>query len=527
MIVDARSLADGPIECEICIVGGGAAGITLAAELAGLPARVCLLESGGLAHEAGPQSLLRGTLVGSPYPELHETRLAALGGSTALWAGWCRPLDPIDFETREWIPDSGWPFAADELRPFYARAHALCGLGPFDYDVAGWAARTGCEPLPLADVEFEPRMFHISPLVFGAHYRPALARMQNVTTVLHATALRLDTDREGKRVERVRVVTPARRDFAVRARHFVLAAGGIENPRLLLLSGESPERSVGNANGLVGRYFMEHGFINAGMYVGGGARQSLAFNFPMKVRLENRESIVRGAFAPSPALLREHQLLGAAVFFHPAYEAHPVFDAPEVKAMLEIWDKVRGRAVPGGYARCAARVLRAPWRAAHAIARKALVRGERIRWRTRAMFECVPERSNRVTLSPEVDALGRPRARVHWRPADGDLASAKRVHALLDAALRRAGIGRFESRLADDTDWRAAVECGKHHMGTTRMHSSPSHGVVDADCRVHGVDNLYVAGSSVFPTGGFANPTLTIVALAVRLAAHLRGRLTD
>ena len=118
MIVDARSLADGPIECEICIVGGGAAGITLAAELAGLPARVCLLESGGLAHEAGPQSLLRGTLVGSPYPELHETRLAALGGSTALWAGWCRPLDPIDFETREWIPDRRWPFAADEVRPF-------------------------------------------------------------------------------------------------------------------------------------------------------------------------------------------------------------------------------------------------------------------------------------------------------------------------------------------------------------------------------------------------------------------------
>jgi choline dehydrogenase-like flavoprotein len=368
-------------------------------------------------------------------------------------------------------------------------------------------------------------MFHISPLTFGAHYRAALERMQNVTTVLHATALRLDTDHDGKRIERVRVISAARRDFAVRARLFVLAAGGIENPRLLLLSGESPERSVGNAHGQVGRYFMEHGFINAGTYVAHGAPQSLAFHFPMKVRLENRDSTVRGAFAPSPGSQRSEGLLGGALFFHPAYEAHPVFDAPEVKAMLEIWDKLRGRAVPGGSARRAASVLRAPWRAAHAIVRKALVHGGNDRWRTRAMLECAPERDNRVTLSPERDAYGRPRARVHWRPGDRDLASAKRVHALFDAALRRAGVGRFECRLGDDADWRAAVEGGKHHMGATRMHSSPAHGVVDADCRVHGIDNLYVAGSSVFPTGGFANPTLTIVALAARLAAHLRGRL--
>jgi choline dehydrogenase-like flavoprotein len=166
-------------------------------------------------------------------------------------------------------------------------------------------------------------------------------------------------------------------------------------------------------------------------------------------------------------------------------------------------------------------------RVAHAIARRVLVRRGRERWRTRAVFECTPQRDNRVTLSPERDAFGRPRARVYWRPADIDLASAKHMHALLDRSLRRAGLGRFECRLANDEAWRAAVNSGKHHMGTTRMHGDPAHGVVDADCRVHGIDNLYVAGSSVFPTGGFAHPTLTIVALAVRLAAHLRGRLAQ
>jgi choline dehydrogenase-like flavoprotein len=527
MIVDARMFADSTVDCDVCIIGGGAAGISLAVELANTPARVYVLESGGLRHEASTQALLRGELVGSPYPGIHETRLAALGGSTAVWAGWCRPLDPIDFEVRDWIPDSGWPFTADELLPFYARAHALCGLGPVDYDPASWTARTGRKPLALENADFESRMFHISPLTFGDHYRPDLERMRNLTTVLHATALRVDTDRDGNRIERIRAITSSKRNFAVNARIVVLAAGGIENARLLLLSGDSPERSIGNANGLVGRYFMEHGFIDAGTYFVADAPQSLEFHFPMRTRVGNRDCTVRGGLAPSPQLLRSERLLNGAVFFHPAYEAHPVFDTREVKATLEIWDKLRGRAVPGGYAHRTTCALRAPMRVAHAIARRVLVRRGRERWRTRAVFECTPQRDNRVTLSPERDAFGRPRARVYWRPADIDLASAKHMHALLDRSLRRAGLGRFECRLANDEAWRAAVNSGKHHMGTTRMHGDPAHGVVDADCRVHGIDNLYVAGSSVFPTGGFAHPTLTIVALAVRLAAHLRGRLAQ
>jgi choline dehydrogenase-like flavoprotein len=526
MIIDARSLPAGQrVECDLCIVGGGAAGISLALELADTPLSIYLLESGGLRHERDVQALLEGEFVGGPYPELHETRLAALGGATALWAGYCRPLDAIDFEARDWIADSGWPFGPEELEPYYRRAHALCALGPFDYDVENWETLTSSKGLPLPGPEITAAIFHISPLSFGPHYRAALERMRNVTTVLHATALRLDADRDGNRVERVRAASPGGPNLEVTARKFVLAAGGIENARLLLLSGDSPERCIGNERGLVGRYFMEHGFANAGSYVAGDQVQSMALHFPTMVRLDDRDCMVRSGFTIGSAQMRSERLRNGAVFFHPAYESHPVFDTPEVTAMLEIWEKLRGRAVPGGGVKRLKRALRAPARVAYAASRRLFVRPGRERsWRTRALFESAPRRDNRVTLSDERDVLGRPRARVHWRPDETDMHSVKRMHQLLDHALRRARLGRFDCRLTDDESWVNAVEAGKHHMGATRMHTDAAHGVVDADCRVHGVHNLYVAGSSVFPTGGFANPTLTIVALAARLANHLRSR---
>ena len=528
MIVDARSLpANHLLECDICIVGGGAAGISLALELADSPNRICILESGGLGHEKRTQALLEGEVLGSVDSELHEVRLAALGGSTAIWAGWCRPLDPIDFETRDWVPDSGWPFALSELMPFYRRAHQICGLGPFDYDADAWETRTGLGRLPVPAQEFSSSMFHISPVSFGPHYRASLNRSANIQTLLHATVLRLFAGPDGHRVERARIGTLDGKHFEVAARIFVLAAGGIENARLLLLSGDSPERSIGNSRGLVGRFFMEHGFINAGSYVASDPPPSMTLHFPTHVQRNGHDGTVRSGLSVSPEILRSERLLSSAVFFHPAYESHDVFDSPEVRAMLEIWEKLRGRAVPGGYLRGILRSLRAPGKLAIAAHRKLVVgQGPQRRWRTRALFECVPNRANRISLSSERDALDRPRARMEWRLSELDLYSIRRVHQLLDQALRRAGLGHFECRFPDDSSWQTAVEGGKHHMGTTRMHADPAHGVVDADCRVHGTSNLYVAGSSVFPTGGFANPTLTIVALATRLADEVKAQLT-
>jgi choline dehydrogenase-like flavoprotein len=523
MIEDARRLdAAGPVECDVCVVGGGPAGIAVALEVAGAGRSVCLLEAGGLAHEPRSQALLAGETAGSPYPPLAETRCARLGGATGVWAGWCRPLDAIDFEARDWIPGSGWPFPREEILPYLARAHLLCGLGPPDYDPAAWEARTGTARLPLG-AGFEAAIFHVRPLRFGDAHRAALGQAAGIRVLLHAVALRLERAGDGGRIARLRAGTLDGRRFDVAARRYVLAAGGIENARLLLLSGESPEQAIGNARGLVGRYFMEHGFVNAGSFVPRDPASSLAFHQPFVPAAGAQGAALRAVIALGAAAQREVRLANGALFFHPAYESHAAFDSPEVRALLEIGNALRGRAVPGGLARRAARALRAPGKLATAAYRKLAWRGAQpARWRTRALFECAPERGNRVTLAGAKDAFGRPLARLEWRLGERDLASAMELHRRFDAALHAAGLGHYEFRLpAEAAAWREAVEGGKHHLGTTRMHADPGQGVVDPDARVHGSPNLYVAGSSVFPAGGYANPTLTLVALAVRLGRHL------
>ena len=525
MLVDARrGELRGPVECDVCIVGGGPAGISLALELARDDRTVCLLESGGLRHERHSQSLLAGDAVGSAYPELIETRFAMLGGATGIWAGWCRPLDAVDFERRDWVPGSGWPFPRDELLPFYARAHRLCGLGSDDYDASAWEARAGLERLPLSRHEFETAIFHTRALNFGVEHRPALERSPGLRVLLHASALKLERSGGGDRIARVRAGTQDGRRFDVVARQFVLAAGGIENARLMLLSGDTPGQAVGNDHGLVGRYFMEHGFVNAGSFVAGDPHRSLAFHFPFAGNRGRSAWKVRSVLALGTEAQRARRLLNGAIFFHPAYEAHEVFDSPEVRAMLEIGNKLRGRAVPGGLRKRAVTALRSPGKLLTAALRRvAAGAGPQRLWRTRALFECAPDRDNRVTLADDKDAFGRPLARLEWRPGEADIASARAMHELFDASLRDAGLGYFKPRFTRDPgEWRAGVEGGKHHLGTTRMHADPRQGVVDADARVHGTSNLYVAGSSVFPTGGYANPTLTLVALAVRLARHLQ-----
>lgn len=527
MLVDARGFdATEPVRCDACIVGAGPAGITLALELADRGRNVCLLESGGLGHERSSQALLDGEVAGSGYPRLIETRSAMLGGATSVWAGWCRPLDAVDFEPRGWVAGSGWPFAREELLACLPRAHELCGLGPPDYDVADWEARSRLSRIPLADTEFDSAMFHTRVFRFGTEYRPALARSAGIRVLLHATALGLDRAEGGSRIARVRAGTLDGRRFDVVGRQVVLAAGGIENARILLLSGESPGQAIGNERGHVGRHFMEHGFINAGAFVPRDPLLALDFHFPFAA---HPGSAARAVLALSAATQRERRLMNGAIFFHPAYEAHAAFDSPEVQAMLEIGNKLRGRAVPGGIGRRAATALRAPGKLLTAIVRKLAARGgPQPLWRTRAIFECAPHPDNRVTLSRDRDAFGRPLARLEWRAADADIESCRAMHGLFDASLRRAGLGRFESRFpADTAAWRAGVEGGKHHMGTTRMHPDPRAGVVDADARVHDCPNLHVAGSSVFPTGGYANPTLTLVALAVRLARRLDRVLSE
>ncbi len=522
MILDAeKGCGHEPPRYDLCIVGAGAAGITLALELEATGLRVCLLEAGGAVYEAETQRLFEGEVIGQEYPMLRDTRVGALGGSTTVWAGWCRPLEALDFEPRDWCDAGGWPFGLDELGPYYARAHEICGLAACDYDPERWVSVLGPERILQGDPAFANEIFHIRVQDFGQRYREQLERSKNIDLILHAPVTRVRM--EGPACTAVEIRTLGGCELAISAERFVLAAGGIENPRLLLLSADQPAGVPGNAGGLVGRYFTDHAFVDPGTLVL-RAPHSLSFYRARAVAPGPGASSVRGVLSLRREVVERERLMNVSLFFHPRYEAHRVFDTAEVKAFQTLWNKVKQRAVPGAAWPLVRRAVRAPQRVAVALARKLTMRhGPARRWRMRAAFETGFRYDNRVMLSDERDRLGRRRVLIEWQIGEADVENMRRVTQLFDQAVRQAGVGHLERAFPDTpAGWRQALEAGKHHMGTTRMHVASRLGVVDENSRVHGTSNLYVTGSSVFPSGGYANPTLTIVALAARLGDHLK-----
>jgi choline dehydrogenase-like flavoprotein len=514
MILDAeKGFGHEPPRYDVCIVGAGAAGITLALDLEATGLRVCLLEAGGEGYEPETQRLFEGEVVGQEYPLLRDTRVGALGGSTTVWAGWCRTLEALDFES--------WPLGLDELRPYYARAHEICGLAAFDYDPEHWAGVLGSHGILAGDPTFSNEIFHIQVQNFGQRYRERLQRSKTIHLVLHAPVTRARL--EGPACSAVEIRTLDGHELAIRADRFVLAAGGVENPRILLLSADEPAAAPGNAGGLVGRYFADHAFVDPGTLVL-RAPDSLDFYRARPVAPTPGASSVRGALSFRRDVVARERLMHAALYFHPRYEAHRVFATEEVKAWLTLWNKLKRRAVPGAAWPYVRQAVRAPHRLALAMARKLAVRhGPSRRWRMRGAFETGFRYDNRVMLSDERDRLGRRKVRIEWQVGEEDVENMRRVTELFDQAVRRYGAGHLERAFPDTPDaWRQALEPAKHHMGTTRMNVGPALGVVDENSQVHGTSNLYVTGSSVFPSGGSANPTLTIVALAARLGDHLK-----
>ncbi|HZD01753.1 MAG TPA: GMC family oxidoreductase [Actinomycetes bacterium] len=522
MLSDARELAnDQQIETDLCIVGAGPAGVSIAREFIGNGVRVCLLESGGKDIERRAQRLNRGQSVGYPTYLLHRSRVRAFGGSSRHWMRpgdhtWAaRPLDPIDFEVRPGIRYSGWPFDRAHLEPYYAQAHSVCRLGPFDYDPGRLAPEARTPRLPLRTADVETTLFHHGLSTFEGYYEE-LARAPNVILLLHTSVTDLATERDPDRVDRIEVRRDDGSRCFVRARAVVLAAGGIENPRLLLLSNRVHRRGLGNDRDLVGRFFAERLSARAG-YVA-AARPELARGAGLYGIHAEQGACVQGALRVADSVQRERQLLNCAFFLLPRSAS---MTAEAVRSLATLVKAAGRRPLPEGMLAH----LRNVATGLGDLGAFALDRARRHDTQDvlvlRVQAEQVPNPESRVTLGARRDRLGLPVARLDWRMAESDRASIRVSQQVVDTALRAAGLGRVEFMLGDERP-AALFEGNNHHLGTTRMHDDPNLGVVDANCRVHGIRNLYIAGSSVFPTFGCSNPTLTVVALALRLADHLK-----
>ena len=530
MILDARGLPeDAPLEADVCIAGAGAAGITLARELGAAGVRVLLLESGGLEPDPDTQQLYAGENAAQPYFPLIACRLRFLGGTTNHWAGYVRPLDPHDFAERPWIPASGWPFGADELAPWYERAAPLLELEEPRWDAAFWAEAAGLTPLPLAADVFETRVFLRSPPTrMGSAYRSELEQSDAVRVVLHANLVEIATREPGAEVASLGLATLEGRRLRAVARQYVLAAGGIENARLLLASRPAGHaQGVGNAHDLVGRYFMEHPHLISAFFLPTDPAEEALFYRTQRTDAGRFE----GTLNLHPEVLRREKLHDVSITLVPTARRDPRLLEAETSAgitsLRALAQSARRRELPDDLSGHLWRVLRDLDDVA--VAGLARFREDEVPGAMHKVFfrtEQAPNPESRVTLADERDALGMPRARLAWRLGDGDLRTLRRGHELLAREVGRAGLGRVFLPPEDpDRGWTHDIFSGNHHMGTTRMHADPRRGVVDPEGRVHGMVNLWIAGSSVFPCAGYANPTLTIVALALRLAARLRTAL--
>ena len=464
-----------PKNADFCVVGSGPAGMTLALELDRYGRSVILLEGGAVGMSLDSQELYKADIIGDHYVPLDAARLRYLGGTSGHWGGWCMPLTEFAFQKKPDFQDACWPIQKKDLDPFLERASSVLDVRLPKSDV-------------VLDSEFGITEFSISlsKVRFGQRYREALNSSKNITCVINANLTGLKTN--SQRVLSVTATNFSGQSATLRAKHFILAMGGIENSRMLMWCNHQASGRLVDPRAPLGRYWMEHP-----SYLVGHAL--VDFKIP-----KSDYYIPQLLLRFTDAVIRKLSMLECAIELQ---EISSVGTKGLLKDLACVAPKI------------------GEWAAS--LAQKNIVCGAALV----AGWEQEPLWSNHVKLSEtKRDRFGVPMVELHWKKSERDRLTLQKGLTHFNDYLMTKNRGRIRAE-----DWVFAKDgypirgddgVSYHHMGGTRMADSVEKGVVDSNCRVYGQDNLYVAGSSVFPSGGDANPTLTIVQLSLRLAEHLR-----
>lgn len=539
--------ASAVLDCDLCIVGAGAAGLALAHEYAGSGLRVIVLAGGGFKETKAAQSLYGGTVLDPKHHSWpHKYRVRRFGGTTNIWGGRCLELDDIDFERRDYVPESGWPFGRRELDPYYLRASNYCESGAPLFDAA---QALPDQPAPMvpglsADSIISSTIERFSrPTDFGKLLRRHLEDSPTVTVLLDGQCLRLSGNEAGTAVDAALCASTKGNRFTVRAREYVLAAGGIETTRLLLASRDAEASPLPITSPWLGRGYMCHLIGTAGVARFIVPPETIQYGYH-----RSADGIYcRRRFWVSPEEQRRLGILNVIFRLHHAPVNDPAHRDPVLSAMYLVKDlilyeysrKMREerswKQFAGHLRNVATRPVELSKFAAYWIRHRNLsprqlpsvvLFSKDASYSIEFQSEQAPDPSSCITLDDTRDALGMRQTRIDWRCNELDVVSVQQSYRLLKQAFERDRVGtvEFDEAVLED-QIREYGAVGGHHIGTARMASSPAAGVTDANAALFGIANCHIASSAVMPTSGTANPTFTIVALALRLADHLKQKL--
>ncbi|MGF1600596.1 MAG: GMC oxidoreductase [Thermosynechococcaceae cyanobacterium] len=498
--IDARQLPDQTsLSTDICIVGAGAVGIAIAMQLKNTSHQVSLIESGDLSLDDATQSLYDFENVGYPIRETSPSRLRYFGGTTNIWTGRCLPLDSIDFTTRDWVANSGWPIDHATLTPYYERAAPLFRLPHYQQINADfWSQKS-----PYRDEQQVFSSPKLSPVVslrgrtslnFRTAYLQDLKQAANIQIYVNANVTEIDAAENLATVHRLQLVCLNGVQFTIKAKAYILACGGLENARILLLSRHQNAAGLGNQHDVVGRYYMDHPKVEHGTL----KIKNPQFNAPLLFGYRTLQGTTQFGIRLSDDVQRRKRLLNHYVLLQPQF----IQDGTVSPQGSGPWPKLRY------FYR---KLTQKPLRFDHVLIKNYL--------------EQVPRWESRVTLSRQSDRLGLNQLQLNWQVGPQEIQDLHQFHVILKQCFATQNIGEIQEIAPSQNQESLQFLNAFHHLGTTRMSHRPHDGVVDRNCQVHGIQNLFIAGTSVFPTGGYANPTFTAAALALRLADHLRSTL--
>lgn len=510
MITDLNDSSIGKeLDADICIVGAGAAGISIAHSLLATGLKITLLESGGGQYEPATEALnklslnddIGANVGGDKFDRNRACRLRYFGGTTNHWTGWCRPLDDIDFKERSWVPMSGWPITRQDLDPYYKAAEQYCDITKPVF----FKDQDNSKQFPdYSPEKLESIFWSISPPTrFGVKYKAELEASQNVTILMHSNVTEIVTDESEASVTSLTIRSLEGKEASIKAKRFIVATGALENARLLLVSNKKNPNGVGNQSGMVGKNYQNHPHIQSGLIK--AADPEALSELYTRVSSSTDNTVLPG-IAGTEAVQEELKILnfGATIT--------PVQGKSTARQML---NDLKAFQWPDDFTYKMKTVV------------NDLVKSKsNIEHQIYMYTEQAPSTESLVRLSDEKDALGMPRVFMDWKLNPLDKHTVKEATMAIAEEVGRLNIGRFKVKdwvMEDGYTWPPSLWGGCHQIGTTRMSGDAEQGVVDKNCQVHGLDNLYVAGSSVFTTGGHVPPTFTVVALALRLADHIKS----